>query len=133
MIPIINRVGDYKLIYGTVGVTTVIPDEPFKCTDCCPQKRPPIPPPGIPIGKMICTNKERESRDEAENDPPSKAAYTCTKAKPCMFNVRTDVNESFNLAEAPGHQATRKQIESRILYHFGRQYNQVRSVSFVSP
>jgi hypothetical protein len=50
-----------------------------------------------------------------------------------MFNVRTDVNESFNLAEAPEHQATRKQIESRILYHFGRQYNQVRSVSFVSP
>ena len=82
---------------------------------------------------MICTNKERESRDEAENDPPSKAVYTCTKAKPCMFNVRTDVNESFNLAEAPEHQATRKQIESRILYHFGRQYNQVRSVSFVSP
>ena len=41
-----DRVGDYKLIYGTVGVTTVIPDEPFKCADCCPLKRPPLPPPG---------------------------------------------------------------------------------------
>ena len=41
-----------------------------------------------------------------------------------MFNVRTDMNESINLAELPEHQDTRKHIESRILYHFGRQYNQ---------
>jgi hypothetical protein len=41
-----------------------------------------------------------------------------------MFNVRTDVNESINLAELPEHQNTRKHIESRILYYFGRQYDQ---------
>lgn len=116
-----DRVGDYKLIYGTVGVTTVIPDDPFKCADCCPLKRPPLPNPG---GKSnICANRIRESRDEAENDATPKAAYVCTKTKPCMFNVRTDVNESVNLAELPEHQDTRKHIESRILYHFGRQYN----------
>ena len=68
----------------TVGVTTVIPDDPFTCADCCPLKRPPLPPTG---GKaQICANRMRESRDEAEHDPAKKAAYTCTKAKPCMFD-----------------------------------------------
>ena len=125
-------------------MTTVIPDDPFTCADCCPLKRPPLPPTG---GKaQICANRMRESRDEAEHDPPKKAAYTCTKAKPCMFDgehpqlrfafchksqrscrcclqVVNDVNESINLAELPAHQATRKAIEARISYHFGRQFN----------
>ena len=65
-------------------MTTVIPDDPFTCADCCPLKRPPLPPTG---GKaQICANRMRESRDEAEHDSPKKAAYTCTKAKPCMFD-----------------------------------------------
>jgi len=40
-----------------------------------------------------------------------------------LLAVVNDVNESINLAELPAHQATRKAIEARIEYHFGRQFN----------
>ena len=126
------RVGDYKLIFGAVGVDTVIPDQEYPCTDCCPLRRPPLPPVGgNAVGGAGCGDggsgrqrRLRESEDEAvwPSSTGNDAVYTCTIERPCLFDVVNDHNESVNLALSPAHAATLKQIRARIDYHYGRMY-----------
>ena len=119
------RSGDFKLIAGAVGETTVVADEPYTCSDCCPLKRPPLPP--LPAKANICANVPRESRDEVQWPPLAagpKAAYECSWETPCVFDVVNDVNESINLVDSPAHAATLAHLRERVEFHAGRIFDQ---------
>ena len=86
------RLGNFKLIYGAVGETTVIPDNDYKC-NCCELRRPPLPKSGGHADQCASASVLHESKDEigywdsAKRGPTP--VYKCTRASPCLFDVVT--------------------------------------------
>ena len=125
------RVGDYKLIYGNVGVADIIADDEWPCTDCCPLKRPPLTP---STKADICANARGavESVDEltagerglgATAHSTSLADSPCSEALPCLYDVVNDPTENVNLANSSAHQAVLAQLRERIAFHTPRTYD----------
>ena len=128
------RVGNFKLIYGNVGVADVIPDSEWPCADCCPLKRPPLPHLTPSTKADICANARGaiESVDEltagerglgATTHSTSLADSPCTQAIPCLYDVVNDPTESTNLASSSAHQAVLAQLRARIAYHAPRTFD----------
>ena len=117
------RSGDHKIIYGSVGVTTVIADTDYGCSDCCPLRRSY---PNASSGNMctavsVSDAVEVDNRMGAllQNGGPSTA---CTEAEPCIYNVVADVNESVNLFGDPAYSGVVAQLRARVAYHSARQW-----------
>jgi hypothetical protein len=114
------RSGDFKIIYGSIGVTDVIADEDYPCADCCPFRR------SFPshsstnacdAASSRAAQLDTEQGAEARGPPGGASAIVCTAEAPCVYDVVHDVNESINLALDPAYNATVAMLQSRVAFH----------------
>ena len=115
--------------WGSIGVTEVIPDDEWPCTDCCPLRR------SYPNGSStnMCTaaakqaamktwdNQDQMAPVYGSNAESTAGGGLCSsRASPCVFNVVTDVTESTNLFGNPTYNATVAHLLARVDFHLGR-------------
>lgn len=127
-------------MWGAVGVSSVIPDNEWPCSCCCPFRR------SYPAhsSSNMCTALAKEAtlamwdeearfgvsgydaryrNDTADIAKGAAAAPCASRDQPCVYNVVTDVAESTNLFGNPTYNATIVHLMERVDYHLGRYAN----------